>query len=73
MSSRFVTSEPTSDVLSNIELPKATTAILGRAKRVVVDADYTTILGGAGDRKAVEGRCTQIRQELEQSDSEYDR
>ncbi|HYF00043.1 MAG TPA: chaperonin GroEL, partial [Planctomycetota bacterium] len=56
-----------------IDLPKATTAILGRAKRVVVDADYTTILGGAGDKKAVDGRCAQIRQELEQSDSEYDR
>jgi chaperonin GroEL len=56
-----------------IELPKATTAIFGRAKKVIVDADYTTILGGAGDKKAVEGRCSQIRQELESSDSDYDR
>ncbi len=56
-----------------IDLPKATTAVLGRAKKVIVDADYTTILGGAGDRKAVEGRCAQIRQELEGSDSDYDR
>jgi chaperonin GroEL len=56
-----------------IDLPKATTSILGRAKRVVVDADFCTILGGVGDRKAVEGRCAQIRAELEESDSEYDR
>jgi chaperonin GroEL len=56
-----------------IELPKATTAILGRAKRVIVDADYCTILGGAGDKKAVDGRCAQIRQELGESDSDYDK
>jgi chaperonin GroEL len=35
-----------------IELQKADTSILGRAKKVIVDADYCTILGGAGDRKA---------------------
>ncbi len=56
-----------------IDLPKATTEILGRAKKVIVDADYCTILGGAGDKKAVEGRCAQIRQELEVSDSDYDK
>jgi chaperonin GroEL len=56
-----------------IEMPKATTAILGKAKRVVVDADYCTILGGAGDKKAVEGRCAQIRKELAESDSDYDK
>ncbi len=56
-----------------IELPKADTSLLGRAKKVIVDADYTTILGGAGDRKKVEGRCAQIRKELEDSDSDYDR
>ena len=56
-----------------IDLPKATTEILGRAKKVIVDADFCTILGGAGDKKAVEGRCAQIRQELEVSDSDYDK
>jgi chaperonin GroEL len=56
-----------------VDLPKATTSILGRAKRVVVDSDYCTILGGAGDKKLVEARCAQIRKELETSDSEYDR
>jgi chaperonin GroEL len=56
-----------------VDLPKATTSILGRAKRVVVDSDYCTLLGGAGDKKLVEARCAQIRKELETSDSEYDR
>ena len=56
-----------------IDLQTAGVEILGRAKKVIVDADFCTILGGAGDRKAVEGRCAQIRQELEQSDSEYDK
>jgi chaperonin GroEL len=56
-----------------IELPKADLSILGRAKKVIVDADYCTILGGAGDKKSVEGRCEQIRKELETSDSDYDK
>jgi chaperonin GroEL len=56
-----------------IELQKADTSILGRAKKVIVDADYCTILGGAGDKKAVDARCAQIRAELETSDSDYDR
>jgi chaperonin GroEL len=58
---------------TGIDLTKATTSILGRAKKVIVDSDYCTILGGAGDRKAVEGRCAQIRKELEGSDSDYDK
>ncbi|MBV8881770.1 MAG: chaperonin GroEL [Planctomycetaceae bacterium] len=56
-----------------IELPKAELSILGRAKKVIVDSDYTTILGGAGEKKAVETRCEQIRKELETSDSDYDK
>ena len=56
-----------------IDLAKSGTTILGRAKRVVVDADYTTILGGSGDKKAVETRCATIRKELEESDSDYDK
>jgi len=56
-----------------IELPKADLKILGRAKKVIVDADYCTILGGAGEKKAVEGRVAQIRKELETSDSDYDK
>ena len=46
---------------------------LGRARRVVSDKDSTTIIGGAGDRKAIEGRMAQIRREIEKSTSDYDR
>src|SRR5688572_29514747 len=56
-----------------IDLAKSGTSILGKAKRVVIDADFTTILSGAGDKKAVEGRCAAIRQELGESDSDYDK
>ncbi len=56
-----------------IELAKAGTSLLGRAKKVIADADNTTIIEGAGDRKEIDGRCRQIRAELEESDSDYDR
>jgi len=46
---------------------------LGRSKRVVVDKDNTTIIGGAGDRKQIEGRIEQIRREIEKTTSDYDR
>jgi len=46
---------------------------LGRAKRVVVDRDNTTIIGGAGRRKAIDDRMQQIRREIEKSSSDYDR
>src|SRR6478736_1195809 len=46
---------------------------LGRAKRVVVDKDNTTIIEGAGTRKAIEGRVKQIRAQIEDTTSDYDR
>jgi len=46
---------------------------LGRAKRIVVDKDDTTIIGGAGDRKLIDGRVDQIRREIEKTTSDYDR
>jgi len=46
---------------------------LGRAKRVVADKDNTTIIGGAGDRKAIDGRMAQIRREIEKATSDYDK
>ncbi len=46
---------------------------LGRAKRVVVDKDNTTIIGGAGDRKRIDGRIEQIRREIDKGTSDYDR
>ena len=46
---------------------------LGRAKRVVVDKDTTTIIGGAGNRKHIDGRIEQIRRENDKTTSDYDR
>ncbi|MGE5163596.1 MAG: chaperonin GroEL [Sphingobacteriales bacterium] len=46
---------------------------LGKAKRVVVDKDTTTIIGGVGDRTQIDGRIEQIRREIEKTTSDYDR
>src|SRR5436190_7920249 len=47
--------------------------LLGRARKVVVTKDETTIVEGAGDSEAIAGRVAQIRAEIENSDSDYDR
>jgi chaperonin GroEL len=54
--------------LENIELSQ-----LGRAKKVTVDKGSTTIVEGGGEREAVEKRIRQINQQIEQTDSEYDK
>jgi chaperonin GroEL len=46
---------------------------LGRAKRIVADKDTTTIIGGLGDRAAIDARKQQIRQQIEKTTSDYDR
>jgi chaperonin GroEL len=46
---------------------------LGRAKRVTVDKDNTTIIDGGGDHKAIEGRIKQLRAQIEETTSDYDR
>jgi chaperonin GroEL len=46
---------------------------LGRAKTIRIDKDNTTIVDGAGDRKALEGRVRQIRTQIEETTSDYDR
>jgi chaperonin GroEL len=46
---------------------------LGKAKRVVVDKDSTTIVGGGGSKAALEGRCREIRKQIEETTSDYDR
>jgi chaperonin GroEL len=56
-----------------IQLENVKLTDLGQAKKVRVDAENTTIIEGAGKREAIEGRCQQIRQEIEKTDSEYDR
>jgi len=56
-----------------VKLEDIQLATLGRAKRVVVDKDTTTIIGGAGERKAIDGRMAQIRREIDKATSDYDR
>jgi chaperonin GroEL len=45
----------------------------GRAKRVVIDKDTTTLIGGAGDKAAIQARCERIRVEIKDTKSDYDR
>src|SRR6185437_2900280 len=47
--------------------------MLGRAKKVRIDKENTTIIEGAGKKKEIEARCTQIRQQIEETTSDYDR
>ena len=56
-----------------ITLEHAALEQLGRAKRVVVDKDNTTIIGGGGDRERIDGRIEQIRKEIEKTTSDYDK
>jgi chaperonin GroEL len=56
-----------------VKLENVDPSHLGRAKRVVVDRDSTTIIGGTGDKAAIEARKQQIRQLVEKSTSDYDR
>ena len=46
---------------------------LGRAKRIVVDKENTTIIGGSGERRRIDGRIEQIRREIEKTTSDYDK
>ena len=55
------------------KLENATLEDLGRAKRVSIDKDNTTIIDGAGSRKDIEGRVKQIRVQIEETTSDYDR
>ncbi|MFW6204834.1 MAG: chaperonin GroEL [Actinomycetota bacterium] len=56
-----------------LKLENATIDLLGRARKVVVTKDETTIVEGAGDADQISGRVSQIRTEIENSDSDYDR
>jgi chaperonin GroEL len=56
-----------------LSLEGATLDLLGQARKVVVTKDETTIVEGAGDADAIAGRVAQIRAEIENSDSDYDR
>src|SRR3954465_11550629 len=56
-----------------IKLENVTLDMLGQAKRVRVEKENTTIIDGAGQKADIEGRCTQIRQQVEETTSDYDR
>ncbi|HXO57536.1 MAG TPA: chaperonin GroEL [Mycobacterium sp.] len=56
-----------------LSLETADITLLGQARKVVINKDETTIVEGAGDSDAIAGRVAQIRQEIENSDSDYDR
>ncbi len=56
-----------------LKLDQAGIELLGRARKVVISKDETTIVEGAGDADQIKGRVTQIRSEIEKSDSDYDR
>ncbi|HWE89001.1 MAG TPA: chaperonin GroEL [Pseudonocardiaceae bacterium] len=56
-----------------LKLDNADLSLLGKARKVVVTKDETTIVEGAGDAEQIQGRVSQIRAEIEKSDSDYDR
>jgi len=56
-----------------LKLENASFSDLGRAKKVSIDKDNTTIVDGAGDKEAIEGRVGQIRKQIEVTTSDYDR
>jgi chaperonin GroEL len=56
-----------------IKLENVTLDMLGQSKRLRVEKENTTIIDGAGAKDDIEGRCTQIRQQIEETTSDYDR
>jgi chaperonin GroEL len=56
-----------------IKLENVTLAMLGRAKKVLIEKETTTIVEGAGEKDGISGRCGQIRAQIEETTSDYDR
>jgi chaperonin GroEL len=56
-----------------IKLENVTLAMLGKAKRVLIEKENTTIIEGAGKKQDIVGRCNQIRAQIEETTSDYDR
>jgi chaperonin GroEL len=56
-----------------VKLESVTMDMLGKAKRIVVDKENTTIVGGSGKKKEIEARCDQIRKQIDETSSDYDR
>jgi chaperonin GroEL len=58
---------------TGMKLDKSTIDMLGTAKRIVVDKENTTIVSGAGDKKEIDKRISQIRKQIEETKSDYDK
>ncbi|MBI4123597.1 MAG: chaperonin GroEL, partial [Betaproteobacteria bacterium] len=58
---------------AGLTLEKADPSVLGHAKRVSIDKDDTTIIGGGGDPKTIDARVAQIKQQVEEATSDYDK
>jgi chaperonin GroEL len=58
---------------AGLTLEKAEAAVLGRARRVEIDKDDTTIIGGAGERSAIDARVAQLKAEIAEATSDYDK
>ncbi|MBS0201274.1 MAG: chaperonin GroEL [Planctomycetes bacterium] len=56
-----------------VKLESVSLTDLGRAKRIVIDKETTTIIGGAGSKTAIQGRCQELRRQIDKSTSEYDK
>ena len=56
-----------------IKLENVTLAMLGRAKKVIIEKEKTTVVDGAGKKKDIEGRVNQIKQQIEETTSDYDK
>ncbi len=56
-----------------IKLENVTLQMLGRAKRVMIEKENTTIIEGVGEKTEIQGRCSQIRAQIEETTSDYDR
>jgi chaperonin GroEL len=56
-----------------IRLENVTLDHLGRAARIVVDREHTTIIGGKGEKTAIDGRCQELRKQIADATSDYDR
>jgi len=56
-----------------IKLENVTLAMLGRAKKVIIEKDITTVVEGAGKADDIKGRCNQIKAQIEETTSDYDR
>src|SRR6266700_2988122 len=56
-----------------IKLENVTLQMLGRAKKIIIEKEKTTIVDGAGKKKDIEARVTQIKQQIEETTSDYDR